>query len=160
MESSLREGWVAFKLRPGPIVAMLLAFSLAGLGLPVLTGLIFGEKGWQASLMSVVIQFLFMIFYPGFQAYALKAVRRDRPDWGDFFWGWKYPVRIFTADILSTLPLLVALLVGGVALALVNGVSVPEAGGGGVDGSALRYFKYATLGVLGAALVWVLGYIS
>jgi len=137
---------------------MMLGLGLSGVGFPVLIDLVIGGKvwgdTWQSNLTSVSIQFLFMIFYPGLQAYALKAVRREGPDWGDFFWGWKYPVRILTADLLSSLPLLLILLVGGAAIAGVNAVGVPEAF------LFFKYAKYATQGVLGAALLWVLGYVS
>jgi hypothetical protein len=149
IHNSLQEGVAAFKVRPWPIVLMMLGLVALGFFLKAFVGLIFGAKSGAASLIGVVIQFLFIIFYLGFQAYTLKAVRREGPDWGDFFWGWKYPVRIFVADILSSLPLLIACLLGGLALTLVNALSVPD---------SLMFIKYATLGVLGASLVWVLGY--
>jgi hypothetical protein len=126
------------------LATFLVMFQVAG-------GLVFGDKSWQASLIGIVIQLLIIIFYPGFQAYLLKAVRKKTPAWGDFFWGWKYPVRIFVADILSSLPLLVTALTLGLLLMVVNALSVPD---------ALVYFKYATLVVLGASLLWLLGYLS
>ena len=149
IQDSLREGWSAFKIRPWPIISMMAGLGALWVILQASVASIFGEKSWQSNFIGIISQFLFVIFYPGFQAYMLKAVRREGPDWMDFFWGWKHPVRVFVADILSSLPLLVAILVGGLALGLVNVLGVPD---------SLMFVKYATFGVLGAALVWVLGY--
>ncbi|MEO5971021.1 MAG: hypothetical protein ABIQ95_13920 [Bdellovibrionia bacterium] len=146
IQGSLEEGWAAFKVRPWPIIVMMLGLGASAALLKVLTGLIFGEKSGAANIVGILIQFLFMIFYPGFQAYILKAVRREGPDWGDFFWGWKYPVRIFVADILSSLPLLITCLMIVPILILVHGLGLPNP------------LMYVILGVLGAAAALVLGY--
>lgn len=151
VKESLREGWAAFKVRPWPIVitigALIAMFASAQFG----SEAIFGERSWQSNLLGVVIQFLIMIICPGIQAYLLKAVRKQEPDWPDLLWGWKYPLRIFLADILSILPALAVILTLGVALLFLNSKPVPD---------SIIFIKYITLGVLGLAVLWLIAYFS
>ena len=115
----MREGWEAFKRRPGLLIAqMIVLFILSGI-VSKLSESLFGKNTFEGQLVMNLWNLAATVIAAGWSYTALKVLRGKQAEFGELFSGFSHFWPIVIANVLTIIAVLV-----GLALLVIPGIII------------------------------------